>query len=208
MKRHIPFLIVFAFGAFMIVQFFVPHEKSEYFYEFVVLDWPPIIGAFALTLGVLSLIRISVAKIRRKSEGWKYSIVTLAGIVSMGTIGIISFYYPPLRPGFDWQFNYFMRPISATMYALLAFFMASAAYRAFRVRSAAATILLVSAIVVMMRLFPLGELSQPVGSLTAWILGVPNLAAKRAILIGVGLGIVSTALKVIVGLERSYLGRD
>jgi hypothetical protein len=86
--------------------------------------------------------------------------------------------------------------------------MASAAYRAFRARSVAATILLVSAVVVMMRLFPLGVLSESIGGLTAWILGVPNLAAKRAIIIGVGLGIVSTALKVIVGLERSYLGRD
>ena len=61
---------------------------------------------------------------------------------------------------------------------------------------------------VMIRFFPLGPLSGSVAWLADWILNVPNLAAKRAILIGVGLGIVSTALKIILGFERSYLGRD
>ena len=208
MKRQLPILIVFVCGMFMIVQFFVPHEKSEYLYEFVLLDWPPIIMAFALALGVFSLARASVVKVRRRSAGWGYSVVTLLGIVSMSSVGIIGHYYPPLRAAYTWQFNNFMIPIAATMYSLLAFFMASAAYRAFRARSVPATILLLAAFVVMIRFFPLGALSEPVSELSAWILGVPNLAAKRAIIIGIGLGTVSMALKVILGIERSYMGRD
>jgi hypothetical protein len=121
-----------------------------------------------------------------------------------------------LVPGFggqtsaavQWQFDYILRPTEATMFSLLAFFIASAAYRAFRARSMLATILLVSAVIVMIRFFPLGPLSGGVAWFADWILNVPNLAAKRAILIGVGLGIVSTALKIILGVERSYLGRD
>jgi len=192
----------------MVVQSFIPHESSEFFYEFIALDWPPIIGVFALLLGVLSLTRVSINKIRRKTEGWGYSIITLVGLFGMSAIGLIGHYYPPFWTAFDWNFNNIMIPISATMFSLLAFFIASAAYRAFRARSALATILLVAAIVVMMRFFPLGFFTEPVGWLSSEILNVPNLAAKRAILIGVGLGIVSTALKVILGIERSYLGRD
>ena len=121
-----------------------------------------------------------------------------------------------LTPGFggqtatavQWQFDYIVRPTEATMFSLLAFFIASAAYRAFRARSLLASILLVSAVVVMIRFMPLGPFSSSVAWLADWILNVPNLAAKRAIRIGVGLGIVSTALKIILGVERSYLGRD
>lgn len=192
----------------MVVQFFVPHEKSEFFYEFIALDWPPIIGVFAMMLGVLSLTRVSITKIRRKSEAWQYSIITLIGLFAMSALGIIGNYYQPSMSVFNWNFNNIMIPISASMFSLLAFFIASAAYRAFRARSVLATILLVAAIIVMMRFFPLGPLTAVVGKTSDWILNVPNLAAKRAILIGVGLGIVSTAIKVVLGIERSYLGKD
>jgi FG-GAP-like repeat len=112
--------------------------------------------------------------------------------------------------------NYFNRqlffnimiPIQATMFSLLAFYIASAAYRAFRARSVLATILLMAALIIMIRFVPLGPLSDGVSALSAWLLKVPNMAAKRAIFIGVGLGMVATAIKVILGIERTYMGRD
>jgi len=39
-----------------------------------------------------------------------------------------------------------------------------------------------------------------------WIMGVPNLAAKRGILLGVSLGAIATSIKIIFGVERQYLG--
>ena len=60
----------------------------------------------------------------------------------------------------------------------------------------------------MIRFVPLGPISNWISDISAWILKVPNMAAKRAIFIGVGLGMVATAIKVLLGIERSYLGRD
>jgi len=105
-------------------------------------------------------------------------------------------------------FDHIMIPIQATMFSLLAFYIASAAYRAFRARSLLSTVLLIAAFIVMARVLEMGPLTDLVNKLSAWVLLVPNLAAKRAIWIGVGLGIVATSLKVILGIERSYLGRD
>jgi len=74
MKRQIPFALVGIFGLFMVFQYFVPHESSEWVYEFL-LDWIVIIGIFALALGIWSLFRVSVDKISKRKEGAGYSYV-------------------------------------------------------------------------------------------------------------------------------------
>jgi hypothetical protein len=43
-------------------------------------------------------------------------------------------------------------------------------------------------------------------SLQEWIYTVPNLAGARALMIGIGLGIIVTSLRYIFGLEKSYIG--
>ena len=98
-------------------------------------------------------------------------------------------------------------PLQGTMFAILAFFIASAAYRSFRARSREAAVLLVAAMIVMMGRVPLGEYILPIsGDLSGWILNVLNAGVRRAILIGVSLGAVALSLKIIFGVERSYLG--
>jgi hypothetical protein len=190
MRRQLPLLLVFLLGSAIVLQEFIPLDFAKAFKEFA-LDWTIVIGVFAMALGIWSLTKVSMEKVRRRSDDWQYSIVALAGLAAM-----ILF------------FDYVMVPIQATMFSLLAFFIASAAYRAFRARSLLASLLLVAAVIVMLRVVYMGPLSEPANVMADWIINVPNLAAKRAILVGVGLGIVATALKVILGIERTYLGRD
>lgn len=213
MKRQIPLTLVLIFGIFMIFQYFVPHEASEWIYEFL-LDWIYIIGIFALALGIWSLIRVSWDKIKHRKPNWPYAVVTLLGLFAMiffgfdygrnyfSAVGLQNYMFRAF-------FDYIMIPIQATMFSLLAFFIASAAYRAFRARSLLATLLLISALIIMLRFNPyLGILGDYMEKTASWLLNVPNLAAKRAIVIGIGLGMVATSLKVILGIERAYLGRD
>jgi len=161
---------------------------------------------------------------------------------------------------FKWMFDSIFTPLSATMFALLAFYVASASYRAFRARNFEATLLLLAGIIIMLGRVPIGSLITPwmimyllvfVGtifantylksrkivfgvfvsgllgvtllgmnmswsptepaifflpSLQEWIYTVPNLAGARAIMIGIGLGIIVTSLRYIFGLEKSYIG--
>lgn len=207
MKRQLPLLLVFISGIFMAVQFFVPTEFSERVYEYL-LDWTVIIGIFALALGVWSFLRVATEKIRRRSHDYVYAAVALGGLFAMLILGL-----NPWGEGLDdytfsHLFTYVMIPIQSTIFSLLAFFIASAAYRAFRARTALSTLLLVAALIMMLRVIPLGEPSKWISSTANWLLLVPNLAANRAILIGVGLGMIATALKIVLGIERGYLGRD
>jgi len=208
MHRQIPIFIVLIAGVFMAIQYFVPLEQSEWVYEYS-LNWVTVIGIFAMALGLWSLIKVTFIKIKRKAPGWGYGLITMAGLVTMIFLGLVSG-SSGIRGNTPFMklFTNVYTPIQATMFSLLAFYIASAAYRAFRARTVLATILLATALIIMLRLIPLGPISGFNQWLASWILSVPNMAAKRAITIGVGLGATATALKIILGIERSYMGKD
>lgn len=115
---------------------------------------------------------------------------------------------PEGRP-FLWIYDHLFAPANATMFALLAFFIASAAFRAFRARNVEATLLLGAAILVMIGAVPIGRaIWSGFPDIKTWILEYANTAGRRAIIIGAALGAIATSLRVILGLERSHLGRD
>ncbi|MCJ8345592.1 hypothetical protein MJH12_08625, partial [bacterium] len=106
-------------------------------------------------------------------------------------------------------------PLQATMFSLLAFFMASAAFRAFRAKSFEAFLLLLSAFLVMMGRVPLGEMLGGVfgygyvfPETSDFIMKVFNTAGQRAIMIGATLGMVASSFRMWIGLETEHLGRD
>jgi hypothetical protein len=204
--RRGPLLVTFLSGTVIAALFFIPHHKAQEFNS-TLLGWTLVVYAFALALGSLSLWENHARKIRTRSEGWPYSLVTLGALLIVTGLGIWKGVAEGTPVGRI--YNSVNSPLGSTMFSLLAFVIASAAFRAFRARSPEATLLLLTAIVMMIGRVSIGELmSDKLPGITEWLLDVPNLAAKRAIAIGVGLGAVSTALKIILGIERSYLGRS
>ncbi|MGH7167538.1 MAG: hypothetical protein ACREII_03305 [Nitrospiraceae bacterium] len=208
-RRQLPLLITLVTGVVFAGQYYVPHPRSELMLT-EVTKWLQIISGFALVLGVTSLFHVHAVKIRRREPGWGYSFVLYAGMLGTIAIGLWVNGKESLNgamTAFGWIYSNMMVPLQGTMFAILAFFIASAAYRSFRARSREAALLLIAAIIVMMGRVPLGEMLLPVtGDLTQWILNVLNASVRRAILIGVSLGAVALSLKIIFGIERAYLG--
>lgn len=214
MKHWIPIAICFVTGMFMLVQFFIPHPIFTSIYT-TALRWVYVISVFATAIGIWTLIRLHYRRIIRRSQGWAYSIVVFVGFIATAVTGIIG---GQRGKWFVWIFDNISVPLEATMFSLLAFFMASAAYRAFRARTLDATLLLVSAVLVMFGRVPISDLlyhkifpdflteRMPFlpEQLTEWIMSTPTMAARRGIMIGAALGAISTSLKVILGIERSY----
>ncbi len=216
MKRYIPLLICFLCGVFMLIQFFIPHPVFAGLYEGA-HKWVIVIGVFAVVIGIGTLIRLHYKRITRRSAGWIYSIVVLIGLVATAAAGIAG---GPRGKWIGWISVNILESLDATMFSLLAFFIASAAYRAFRARTFEATLLLVAALVVMFGRVPIGDfLWQNImpqslvdkapflpENVVEWIMSGPNTAARRGIMMGAALGAISTSLKIILGIERSYFG--
>ncbi len=204
MKRQIPLFIVMALGFVFAAHTFIPHRYSNDFYEWW-QTWSKAISPFAVILGVMSLFMVHGTKISRKLPNWQYSLITL---LALGFTAFSGFMWGTQEgTPFMWLFKNVQMPMGATMFSLLAFHIASAAYKAFRARSLEATVLLIAAIIVMLGQVPIGmKISKWIPDISTWILNVPNLAAKRGIALGVGLGMTATSLKILLGIERTYLG--
>ena len=226
MRRQVPLVLCFAFGIVMALTEFSPHQWSKWINE-EVIDWALVIGPFALVLAIATLVQTHWVRIRRRAEHWQYSYLVFGGMIIMLLIGIptilnkISFLskihlsFGPKSPIFVWLFNHVQVPMDATMFSLLAFFIASAAYRAFRARTLEATLLLGAALIVMIGNVPIGDFIwnavMPFGEnlpsdARQWILDNPNLSARRGIILGISLGVISQSIRIILGIERSYLG--
>ncbi len=210
-KRTLPLVLAFVLGVTGIAIYYVPHASSQYLEE-VLSIWLRIISAFAFFLGLISLLSLHWRHIRVRQAGWGYSLVVY---LSFGAMLLAVLYNDGQGPfgsqadtgPYQWLFLNVQNPCGSTMFSILAFFIASAAYRTFRARSLEATILLVAAVVVMLGRVPIGAfISDAIPTTAQWLMSVPNLAAKRGILLGVSLGAVATSLRIICGIERSYLG--
>lgn len=231
-KRQLPLIVVFLSGITLVICFYIPHPKSQQVIE-ESQRWVRIIKNCALVLGVFSLVAHHARKIRRQQEGFGYSIVVFVFFIPMVFFGLNLFWLPELmgfEPGIDaptgdvvapgfWMFTNLKVSMESTMYSMLAFFISSAAFRAFRARSLDATIMLLVALFVMVGRVPIGDLVSNwlhdaaglpfrlFSDGTNWIMDTPLTGARRAVRLGIALSIVATSVRIIFGIERSYLGR-
>jgi hypothetical protein len=116
--------------------------------------------------------------------------------------------------GFNLLFSRGLLAMDAAMFSLIGFFILSAAYRAFRIRSIEASILMATALVVLLMFVPIALMltngldpgsfagNFRIDSIGLWLLSTINVPAIRAIDLGLGLGLLAMALRIMLGLER------
>jgi peptidoglycan/LPS O-acetylase OafA/YrhL len=204
MKRRIPLAICLFCGLFFTIQFFIPHHQVRQVYADG-LRWLIVVATFAIVMALGSLITHHGRKVRRRDKDWSYSLVTLLALLGMSIAGFAT----GTRPGtlFNKLFLNVQVPMQSTMFGILAFYIASASYRAFRARSKEATLLLLSAFLLMLSAVSfIGYYFPRITAISEWLLMVPNMASQRGILFGVFLGTLATSIKIILGIERGWMG--
>lgn len=185
-----------------------------------------VIAGFTFALGLWNLVHIHGRNILRASKNWVPSLFFFLGVVVMAVAGLLSTYGPyktsPLsQAAFQVATSGLFFPLDATMFSLIAFFIISAAYRAFRIRSMEGTVMMVSALLVMLGQVPIGiwmtSWISPTGpfhnlrleNISYWILTQPNAAAQRGISFGLAVGALAMGLRIWLSLERgSYFEQE
>ena len=147
MKRNIPLLITALGGFILIIAYFIPATQG---WGEVAANWFDVLASIAFILGGGNLIKIHLKKISDKSVGWAYSAITISAFVitlfvGLGKVGVspnpqypdfsLSGHYREIGSPFWWLYEYAFKPLTATMFAMLAFYISSAAFRAFRAKN-------------------------------------------------------------------------
>jgi len=225
-RKAVVAVVTFLAGLFYVVEFFWrgrgPNEDNplsagvQPVGEAVV-----VIGSFTLLLGVVNLVMIHAKAIRQWRPGRQNSAAFFVAMAAILAAGMIPFIRSEIRGSrasesalYEILFNGLLAPMGATMFSLVAFYIVSASYRAFRTKSGEATLMMVAAFIVMLGMVPIGvflthNLPQTgflsffrIENLTQWILTWPNAAAQRAIALGIAVGALAMAIRIWFSLER------
>jgi len=200
MKRTIPMAVAMAVGFLILIDFFFDESHINALGSFLVSS-AVILVAFALLLGLLNVLLVHFKRIGRREEGWPYSIF----LVAIALIVLLAGISGPETDVVKWIFDNVQFPLQAATFSLLAFYVATAAYRSFRLRSLESIAFILTVIVVLLGQVPIGKsLSEFLPAAKDWILDVPSTAGVRGIIIGVALGTIATGVRILMGFDRPY----
>ena len=208
MRKEIPLLIAFVAGAVVLVEyFFAPAIPASKTWAIMFQQWGTVVSGFAMFVAAANLVLVNIKKMDPKRNKEWYDPALLIGF--MAVMAFIGLFVGERTTSYQFLFTKIFQPLGSAMFALMVFFIASAAQRSFRAKSFEAALLLLAGIIVMVGRAPVGELFGAwLPKLTTWIMNYPNVAGNRAIMMGAALGSVATALRALVGIDRSYLGVD
>jgi hypothetical protein len=204
LRKTLPIWITVVAGLLVILDKYVFAVNSlgitaNYLDEFYLLAY-----SVTILIGHFNLTRIHVNNVRRRKEEWYFSVVLLVAMWAYLLLGLMQTLDGPLA---SWIYNTVYVPMESTIFSMLAFFIASAAYRAFRVRSAEATILMLAGFIVLLGNTPIGStISMSIPAAKNLLNDIPNAAGMQAILIGGFIGTFAVSTRILLGIERAFLG--
>ena len=176
------------------------------------LDVAVILTGFAVLVGIFNLLIVHTGKIRQKQKGSIYSVVLIIALVITFLLGWLAhFNIPVAKSLFSDAFLYIQLPIETSLMALLVVTLTYASIRLLRRRmNLLSVIFLSTAFLILIGTAPwpfLGDVPI-LSNLRAWIAQIPAAAGARGILLGVGLGTLTTGLRILFGTDRPYGGKN
>lgn len=202
MKKEIPIILGLMAGILWYGEFFIAGLFYENVKQFFTNGFR-IAGVVGVMVSIYSVARQMYSKIKYNNERY-YSILRISMILLMLFLGAKR----GMSPGTPYM-SMFMNvyvPFQATVFSLLSFYIASAAYRSFKAKSLESAVLLAASVLVMLSKIPIGEaMWSQIPVIGEWIMDAPSSAGRRAIIFGGYLGTLTMMIRIFFGLERSHL---
>lgn len=219
MRSRVIKAITFLGGIYFFLEFVLPKyiflgdtafELGAYHSK--ILKAVQVIFVMAIGLGVINLVRIHGYALIRKRPGWLNSLALIVSMALTIGFGLANWYMKEFHGGSEmldrifWKFimQGVYQNLGSAMFSLLAFYIAYAAYRSFRVQSVEAGLMMVAAIVVMIGQIPLGAfISETIPQTRAWVLTRINVPVFRGIMFGSMIAGLAMAVRMWLSLERT-----
>jgi hypothetical protein len=164
------------------------------------INWGAYLWNFSMIIGTYSMFRKHLMTITEKQKDWPYSVIMFVSFFVYFGMSYIN------KDIFQWILDYVQNPIMLTIW-VGAFTTFTMLFRGARTRNWVGMLLLISSIITVLRMAPVGEViwtGFPV--IGTWLNAVPNAAVMRAITIGMGIGLIATMVRELLGKETHYLG--
>lgn len=175
----------------------------------LLLEVVSVTAAFAVFLGVLNLLRVHLGDIRRRGRGL-FSIFTVLTFLLIIVLRILERANVLQVEGTTAPLvtltlmDAIQVAVESALAGLLFFFLVYSAYRLMRRRVTFWSVLfIVAALVVLVGYLPLPGL-EFISTFRDWLLRVPVAAGTRGLLIGVAIGTVVVAVRVLIGQDRTF----
>lgn len=207
-RRQIPLALTFIIGMIVTADWFIKWQPLQDLTGNI-MNFQIIMTAFMIGFAGVNLLLIHTRRIQRNMRDNKMFDVLLS-IILLGCLIIwvgIGTTLGNTHPTYQWIYNTFNQPLSATAYAATLFYLASATYRVLRFRTVETSILLLVGIVTIMANIPLFVTYIPaLLPARTWIADILVKSSYRAITIGVGLGGILMGVRTLLAMETGYLG--
>ena len=242
-KKRLIVAWTFLTGLFYPLSYFLPAKAVIFWWtkghvnplpgwEASVGDAMQVIFAFTFALGAINLAMVHGKTLGRLSRGWINSLAFFLAFIAMAVFGLWQNVVPSraldlsemgvlgphigqfVHKAYDYLWDGLYIPLDTAIFSILAFYIGSAAFRAFRVRSTEAALMMAAAFLVMLGTVPLGMWVTSgipsegffgglrVERMAHWLLMVPNMAGSRAISFGLAVGALAMSLRIWLNLER------
>jgi hypothetical protein len=203
-SREFLLAIIIAVSFFIYFPYFVESPKPIVDIESWLVTTTVVIASFAVMVSLYTMTRREVMRITKRVKGWPYSLLMMILAWFMIVVGVsLGKDATPFRFCAD----AFVLPGDSTIYAILVFYLTSAAARSFKVRDLESLLLLLGAFFVLMQQAPLGEYLFPYfGPIGSWLVNNLAMAASRVFTISATLGGIVLAIRLLAGKEMAMIG--